>query len=201
MNAEELFFKYSPLVRKNLLILALGILGMIFFIYGLIGLILSGNAAQEEIIFESSAQQNSDNKTIFVDVQGAVIHPGMYELASDSRLQDVLSKTGGLSANADREYVARSMNLAERLEDGRKIYVPSIGESTTGETGTTGITGSQVNINSASQTTLETLKGVGPVTAQKIIDNRPYGSIEELLDKKIVGSKVFENIRDEVTIY
>ena len=72
----------------------------------------------------------------------------------------------------------------------------------TGTTSTTGsIANSQININAASEQELDSLPGIGPIYAQKIINGRPYSSIDELLSKKIVGSKVFEEIKEKITVY
>lgn len=174
---------------------------MIFFAYGLIGLFFSNKSASEDIVFEAnSIQQNpSEAKTIFIDIEGAVVVPGLYKLPQDSRIQDSLIAAGGLSATADREYIAKNLNLATKLTDGAKIYVPSIGEAVIG--GAVLNSSSQININTGSQSGLESLPGIGPVTAAKIIEGRPYGSIDELLSKKIVGSKVFNQIKDKITVY
>ncbi len=184
---------------------------MIFFIYGLIGLFLSSKSASESIVFEasSSAKQNpTEVKNIFVDIEGAVVRPGVYKLPQDSRIQDALVAAGGLSASADRNFVSKNINLAIKLSDGAKIYIPNVGEavssssvlSGSSQTGTGG-GGDLVSINSSSQAQLEALPGIGPVTVEKIIAGRPYGSVDELLKKKIVGGKVFDQIKDKITIY
>lgn len=135
-----------------------------------------------------------------VDISGAVVKPGVVEIPADSRIQDVLITAGGLDAKADRMYVSRHINLAQPIQDGMKIYVPFQGEA--------GIAGSEqveasnsFNINNASQSKLEELPGVGPVTAGKIIAGRPYGSVDELLANKIVSKSVYEKIKGQVTIY
>ncbi len=63
------------------------------------------------------------------------------------------------------------------------------------------IVGVLININTASESQLDTLPGIGPVTAQKIIVGRQYGSIDELLSKKVVGAKVFEQLKDKISVY
>ncbi|MBI2033284.1 MAG: ComEA family DNA-binding protein [Candidatus Levybacteria bacterium] len=205
MDAQELIAKYSPFIKRNLLILSLGALGMIFFTYGLIGLFLGNQSASEDIVFESSQEQDSQkDKTIFIDIEGAVVNPGLYKLSYDARIQDALVAAGGLSSEADREYIAKNINLATKLTDGGKIYIPIKGE-TESIKGIIGIKGGTadgaININTGSQTQLEELPGIGPVTAQKIISGRPYTSIDELLNKKIVGSKVYEQIKERISVY
>lgn len=201
MDANELVSRYSPLLKKHWLPLSLGALGMMFFAYGLIGLFLTNKTASDDIVFEAnSAQQNpSEAKTIFIDIEGAVVKPGLYKLPQDSRIQDSLVAAGGLAALADREYIAKNLNLATKLTDGAKIYIPFVGEVLRLGSGLN--SSSQVNINNSSQSQLEDLPGIGPVTAEKIIAGRPYGSVDELLTKKIVGSKVFDQIKDKISVY
>jgi len=207
MEFRELLDKHSSFIKRNLPALSLGALGMIFFAYGLIGLFLANKSASENIIFEASSEKNSmEEKIILVDIEGAVVKPGLYKLSFNSRIQDGLVAAGGLAAKADRDYVAKNLNLATKLTDGAKIYIPREGEaesikSITSIKGSAQVLTGQININSASEQELDILPGIGPVTASKIIGGRPYSSIEELLSKKIVGSKVFTQIKDKITVY
>ena len=180
---------------------------MIFFAYGLIGLFLANKTSSDDIVFEASSQKNViEVKTIFIDIEGAVVRPGLYKLSHDSRIQDALVVAGGLAASADREYIAKNLNLATKLTDGAKIYIPRVGEAESMKgiasikESAQALTG-QININSATEQELDILPGIGTVTAQKIIRGRPYASIDELLSKKIVGSKVFNQIKDKITLY
>lgn len=208
MDTNELILKYPPLLKKHWLPLSLGILGMIFFAYGLMGLFVANKTGSEDIIFEASSAKQSpiEVKTILVDVEGAVVKPGVYKLPQNSRIQDAFVAAGGLDASADRKHIAKNFNLAIKLTDGAKIYVPFVGEAVSGgqvlNASSEGIiVGNLININTSSQSQLEALPGIGPVTAGKIIAERPYGSIQELLDKKIVGSKVFGQIKDKISVY
>lgn len=205
MDYRELLDKYFPLIKKNWLPLSLGILGMIFFTYGLIGLFVSNKTGSEDIVF-SPAENSAEVKTILVDVEGAVVKPGVYKLPADSRIQDALVAAGGLSATADRDYVAKNLNLAIKLTDGAKIFIPILGQAVDGVAVLNAsseriIVGALININTSSESQLDSLPGVGPVTAQKIIAGRPYGSVDELLSKKIVGSKVFGQIKEKISTY
>jgi competence protein ComEA len=210
MDAQESISKYLPFLKKNWLPLSLGILGLMFFGYGLIGLSGANKSASGDIVFESNSsasakQASAEVKTILVDVEGAVVKPGVYKIPQESRIQDVLVAAGGLSAQADREYIAKNLNLATKLIDGSKIYLPILGEAVGGATvlnASSGMTvDALVNVNTSSASDLDSLPGIGPVTAQKIIAGRPYGVVNELLDKKIVGAKVFDQIKDKVTVY
>ncbi len=116
----------------------------------------------------------------------------------------MLTIAGGLSADADREWAAKNINMAMKLVDGAKIYIPKA-EVSTGEVLSIKKQvlreAEKININSASESELDTLWGVGPATAKKIIDGRPYQKPEELLQKKIVKSNVWEAIKDKITVF
>lgn len=198
MEFQEFLHKY-PTVKKNILPIGLGLLGLMFFVYGLIVLFGEARSEDKEIVFESGEQPLETDSQIKVDVAAGVINPGVYSLNPDARIQDGLVAAGGLSENADREWVSKNLNLAQRLADGTKIYIPKIGENVKGIAGS--IASDQININTGSIEALDSLPGVGSVTAQKIIDGRPYSSIDELLSSKIVGSKVFEEIKEKITVY
>lgn len=154
---------------------------------------------------------------IYIDVSGAVIKPDLYQVSPSARLKDAIVLSGGLSDKADREYFARQYNLASHLTDGQKIYIPTKKEVLQGvneasfsqQEGQGQVAGvdtsgqdsaGQINVNSASADALDTLFGVGPATAQKIINGRPYSTIDELLTKKAVNTRVFEMIRDKITV-
>jgi competence protein ComEA len=203
---DSLFEKYSPFLRKYWLPLVLGLFGLMFLVYGMIGF-LGKKEDSPDILFEESAQSatsSANQRTLFVDVEGAVFRPGVYELAEGSRIQDALIAAGGMSGEADRGLISKRLNLANKVVDGGKIYVPFSGDNgqVTGQVGQIeqGVAGvGVIDINSASESELDALTGVGPVTAKKIIDNRPYQTIDELVSKKVVGVSVFGKIRDKIS--
>ncbi|MGE5042134.1 MAG: SLBB domain-containing protein [Candidatus Levyibacteriota bacterium] len=193
-------------IRKNLLISALLVIGLIFLVGGMMQLFLTPQASIEfqkgaEV---SAASTSAGTQELKVDVSGEVAKPGVYSLASDARVQDALSAAGGLGSDADRDYVARSINLASPLKDGLKIYIPKIGEKPSAASPETfaGVQDSQglISINNATTQELDSLPGVGMVTAEKIINGRPYSSVEELLNRKIVTSKVYNGIKDKLSL-
>lgn len=125
-----------------------------------------------------------------------MVKPGVYEVSADSRVNDAVVAAGGLSADADRGRV----NLAAKIVDGQKVFIPKVGEASSfAEAGTLGASTALINVNSASQAELEKLPGIGPVTAQKIINLRPYNGVSELLSKKAVSTSVYDKIKDLVT--
>jgi len=218
---SSLLEKYLPLLRRHWLPVSLALLGLMFLGYGLIAL-NSSNKQNDEIMFESAGHNSApgfaqDDKSreagsrstgkITVDVEGAVVKPGVYSLVADARVQDALIAAGGMSDKADRDKVSKGLNLAAKLTDGGKLYIPFIGESMVslgmGGGGDTvlGSSSNLTNINTATASELDKLQGVGPITAEKIISNRPYGSVEELVSKKVVGQKVFESIKEKISVY
>lgn len=184
-------------------------------IFGLIGAILVGlglliprlNLFKQEPIFESRAEsQIQESLKIKVDIAGSVKKPDVYQLADGSRIEDAIDAAGGLSAKADKDWISKNLNLAQVIGDGTKIYTPRVDEfvvssNTSGSSlgSTTNILG-KVNINSASSSDLDTLPRIGPVTAQKIIDGRPYSSVEDLINNKVLGPKTYEGLKDLVSV-
>ena len=164
------------------------------------------SAHRIEFIAASSSAEIK-NKVIKIDISGAVINPGVYTIKFDSRIQDALVLAGGLSAEADRDWISQRINLAQKLNDGAKIYIPKKSEQSTDQNpsqskilgATENTTKDIISINSASKEQLDTLPGVGEVTAQKVIDGRPYQTIEELVSKKIIYKSTFEKIKDKIS--
>lgn len=145
---------------------------------------------------------------IVVDVAGAVTHPGVYELNRGARVEEALIAAGGLSKSADTDWVAKNLNRAMKVNDGVKIYIPEVGEvetshilgSVVATSETSSQNGSVISINNANQSELESLPGVGPVTAQKIINNRPYTSLDQLVSKKAVGQSLYDKIKSQLSL-
>ena len=174
-----------------------------------------------EIIVNDKPEQAMSGK-IFVDVSGAIKKPNVYEISFGARLKDIIDKSGGLSDDADRQFFNRNFNLARIVGDQEKIYIPSITEiengifiqnqrtldytlPSTGDiniapTTNASIKNQLINLNSSTVEELDQLPGIGQVTANKIINNRPYSSVEELLVKKVVNKGVFEKIKSLITL-
>ncbi|MFZ2202015.1 MAG: ComEA family DNA-binding protein [Microgenomates group bacterium] len=130
-----------------------------------------------------------------MDVSGAVEQPGVYQLASGARIKDVLVAAGGLTDKADRDFVSTTINLAAKVADGDKIYIPTAGSAVAGAA-----TG-RVNLNKASSGELEGLPGIGSARAGAIIEHRPYASVDDLVTKKIISAGVLNKIRDKIAVY
>ena len=149
---------------------------------------------------------------IVVDVAGAVNTPGVYTLPVGSRVDDALTAAGGLTKNADTAYVTKILNRAAKVTDGGKIYVPRVGEdetsyivgSTVQKSDTSyNVSNSSkglVSINRASQSDLESLSGIGPATATKIIAGRPYQTVNEVVTKKAMSQSLFDKLKSQLTL-
>ncbi len=189
------YLKAHPFVPLSLL-LSLGAL-----LFGAVS--LTSTPYLSPLSIESTPETTSiPGLKIAVDVEGEVAKPGLVELEAgsghDPRVADALKAAGGLLPTADSEYVEKNINLAALVQDGMKLYVPKIGENSV-PTGTTAGTNSQININTAPEAILLTLKGVGKSRADAIIQNRPYSSLEELKTKAKLPASLLEGIKDEIT--
>lgn len=218
MQNESYTQRIIGFVSANLVVSFLLLAGVLLFGYGLVVLLTpQPPVAQLQFSSDKQTESSSDNpssasNTIVVDVEGAISHPGVYHLPEEARLNDAIGKAGGFSQNADPVWIRKSLNRAKKLVDGEKVYVPvegeaqdesstSLGQGFVGQGGIKGEESGLININTASESELDALPGVGVVTAGKIISARPYSSIEEILSKKIVGQSVFEKIKDKITAY
>lgn len=185
--------------------IGLSLVGIVLIIGGVF---TSGlNKAQSKVFPKDSLVEAQ--KIISVDVSGAVAKPGVYQLKDGSRIEDAIGASGGFTETANAEYVSKYLNMAQKLSDGSKVYIPFAGEQISGPAvggtvaGTTTLSGTtaKVNINMASQAELEALDGIGPSYASKIISGRPYQVVEDLFNKKIVGKAVFEKIKNSIVVY
>ena len=153
---------------------------------------------------------------LVVDVAGAVLHPGVYHLPAGSRVADAITAAGGFGPRVDAP-AAQALNLAAPLTDGLQVRVPSRddppgGAASPGATGGTapggnaaggGGGGGPVDLNTATSAQLDTLPGIGPVTAAKIIasrEERPFSAVDDLQTRKLVGASTFAKLAGLVTV-
>lgn len=169
----------------------------------------SGTAVQEESStpagsFAESSEAGAEavqEETIFVYVCGAVVSPGVYELAAGSRVYQAVEAAGGLLEEADRT----ALNMAGLLTDGQQITVYKEGESAAAGSGVSGSTASgKVNLNTADREQLMTLPGIGEARAADIINYRQehggFSSIEELKNVSGIGEKRFDSIKEYIEV-
>jgi competence protein ComEA len=143
---------------------------------------------------------------IVVNVAGAVRTPGVYTLPLGSRVIDGIQAAGGPAPGAD----TGSINLARPLADGERVYIPRRGEQPPPEAGGGGPSGGsgssdgKVNINTASESELEDLPGIGPTLAKRIVEYRtqhgPFHDVKDLLKVEGIGQKKFDSLKDYVTV-
>lgn len=148
--------------------------------------------------------QPSEPETVTIYISGRVNQPGIIELPRGSRVALAVEQAGGMTPEADMD----ALNLARVLDDGEHIIVPAPGEETAPsavqDQAEEPSSPSLININSASTAELETLPGVGPAIAQRIVDwretNGSFSSVEELMEVSGIGPATFENLRDHITV-
>jgi competence protein ComEA len=142
---------------------------------------------------------------LVVEVGGAVTRPGLYRLPPGSRVGDAIVAAGGFGARVDAAAADRELNLAAVLRDGDEVHVPTRGEgaATGGGEGGGGGAGGLIDVNSASAEQLDTLPGIGPATAAKVIaarEEQRFSSVDDLRARKVVGEATLEKIRNLVTV-
>jgi len=197
----------SDLSREQQLI----ILGLVVVIVAGLGVMayrhfVAGDS--DEIVIEKHQEKMQTEKIgkIIVHVAGAVKRKGVYKLSFGDRIIDAIELAGGATTSANLS----SVNLAEQVKDGQKIVVPekqTVVERKSGKTlirqiGTSSF--GKVNINSADEKELCKVRGIGPKTAQNIIQHReahgPFSKIEDIMKVKGIGKGKFGKIKDEITI-
>jgi competence protein ComEA len=160
-----------------------------------------------------AAASGETGPEIVVDVTGGVARPGVYRLAAGSRVADAIAAAGGFGPRVAAERVDSELNLAAVLRDGQRLAVPSRDDPGTpaGGASASGASmgvpadstgGGLIDLNRASQSELESLPGIGAVTAGKIIASReeaPFRTVDDLRERKLVGEKTFQKIRPLVT--
>jgi competence protein ComEA len=152
----------------------------------------------------SAAVSPAPQGVVLVHVAGAVRRPGLYELPLGARIADAVKAARGPRRGADLD----AINLAEAVADGAKVEVPRRGSAVAPAAGvpmaSPSPTAALVNINQADQVELETLPGIGPVTATAILDYRSeigaFSSVEQLLDVSGIGPVTLENVRPYISI-
>jgi competence protein ComEA len=176
-------------------------------------LLAQSNAAGEHTVIQPEAnslhnntQINPPPATIMVHIEGQVAKPGVYTLPEGTRLVDLVETAGGLTGEA-----AVKINLAQRLNDEAFIYIPAEGEAASADPFNSGFiqtsgSASQnglVNINTADQRQLESLPGIGPVLAERIIEYRsqhgPFKNVQELKNVSGIGDVKFRDLESTIT--
>ena len=190
-------------------------------------LLFGGNGEKDEIIVEQGGEMQTEKLqdsvaetetgtaaseltqrevvSFVVDISGCVKTPGVYEVDEGTRLHQVVQMAGGLTKEADID----AINQAELVTDGQKILIPAKMEGTTVVDQSTTFsenptTSGKININQADSATLQEIPGIGPATADKIIQYRDangrFQSIEDLKNVNGIGDKTFEKMKDQICV-
>ena len=164
-----------------------------------LGLVNQDIISQDEYIDTTDIEEET---IIMVHISGQVYNPGLVELKSGSRVKDAVDLAGGLKKEADIDRI----NLAKKLVDEEKIYVPKRGEEidleiSLNSESLTSNSNSKININTCSK--LMELPGIGEITASKIIDYRSanqFKSIEDIMNVSGIGTKKYEDLKDYIIV-
>ncbi len=187
-----------PMYKKSLLVLLMLILAALGgTAYGLY-------TREEAKPLDVATTETTQKADIKVYVTGAVNHPGIVTVEEGARAVDAVDAAGGLLPTADAEAV----NMAQVLKDGQQLQVPEKETAQKqgdkqGESGGASDDG-RININTADEKALDTLPGIGPAMAKRIIDyrtqNGPFQSIEDIKNVKGIGEAKFEKMKDKLRI-
>ncbi len=201
---------------KNVLYVLLGV--MAGFVLAGVLVFVSRAPAGEPIVLQPAPTK----APIAVHVVGAVPRPGLYELAEGARVQDAIDAAGGMLADASVD----TLNLAALLKDGQQLVIPFQDDREVTKAGDTvdlpssdsesdippnatdepfdNTNGELLNLNTATLEELESLPGIGPTLAQRIIDYRDQNGfyvIEDIMNVSGIGESTFEEIKDLITVY
>lgn len=198
-------------INKNQLVIAGIVITMIIIVVTYIFSIkpqTNENYENLEIEDVSKAEEKVEITKIKVHIAGSVVTEGIIELEEGARVADAIKEAGGTTADAN----TKKINLAQKLQDGQKIYIPNQNETEEDIMENLGETieensinsSSKVNINTATQTELELLSGIGPSIASKIIsyrkENGKFKTIEDIKNVPGIGEAKFNSIQDQITV-
>ncbi len=193
--------------HKDKLQLLSGFIGAVGMLYGLQVLMVERTMipfCSAEVLAAVGEESLLAQQQVTVEVAGAVVEAGVWKLGVGSRVADALEKAGGLSARADRTFTTQNLNLARTLVDGERLYIPFTGENLNRENNgvVAGIstTNTKISVNDASEKELQTLPGIGQARAAKIIENRPYQSLQELVSKQAISETLLDGLSGLVSL-
>lgn len=186
--------------RRGIAILALSAIAVALFFY----FSARGEAVPQvrEIGTSSSATQSpAPGLVIYIDVAGKVKSPGVYQLPDGSRVIDAITIAGGVRRGVDTSHI----NLARKLVDGEQVLITSKKfQSISPSTGRKSIFTGKVSINSGTKAQFDSLPGIGPVLAQRIIDHRnkngPFAQISDIQNVSGIGASIFAQIAGRLTL-
>lgn len=189
-------------IKKNLFFIVIGVAAILFLF------VFTDKKDQEKVVdvkpIEASSNKQEATTTrkaanAYIDVKGEVKSPGVYEIAIDSRVEEVINLAGGFTKQANQSVI----NLAQKVHDEMIILVPKVGDTVI-EGGEESAGSGKINLNYASQDEIEELNGIGPSKAQAIIqyreENGLFQTIEDVLNVSGIGEKTLENMKDSIQV-
>ncbi len=193
-------FEFTLEQRRGIAILAIGAIAIAFFFF----LSARGEAVPtvREIEKDASTRSNTTPAVIiYVDVAGKVKAPGVYQRPEGSRVIDAISIAGGVRRGVDTSHI----NLARKLIDGEQVLISSKKfQAITPSSGRKSVFTGKVSINSGTKAQFDSLTGIGPVLAQRIIDHRtkngPFAQISDIQNVSGIGASIFAQISDRLTL-
>jgi competence protein ComEA len=149
----------------------------------------------------STAAPTTAAASLVVHAAGAVVRPGLYRLPPGARVDDLVAAAGGVATDADVDRI----NLAAPVVDGERVYVPRLGEAVPVAGGDAASSSGPIDLNTANESQLDTLPGIGPATAKAIVDERTrrggrFTSVDDLLNVRGIGPAKLEQLRPLVTV-
>ncbi|WP_409228241.1 helix-hairpin-helix domain-containing protein [Gudongella sp. SC589] len=198
----EFFTKREQIAILSVVVLILGVLGARIVLKEKVPEITDVRSLHEaEAIEDDGENEDIRPKVIMVHISGQVYHPGIFQLIEGDRVVDAVDLAGGLTKQADLDRI----NLAKKLVDEDKIYIPSYQEEVAIETGMNTSTGGGglLDINSCSQQELESLPGIGEVIAGRVVEYREKNKFkrpEDIMNVSGIGDAKFEQIKDLITV-
>lgn len=202
----------TPKAAVIAVVIVVAIVAVLFTITRSQSLAFASTAVSTEKQPDAAGSENAEQGVlvsggeVFVHVVGAVKQPGVLELPADSRVIDAIEAAGGAAADAD----LGAINLARPINDGEQLKVPTVAEvaagfaSATGSAAGTPNGSALINLNAASAQELESLPGVGPALAGRIVDwraaNGRFTSVDDLVSVTGIGDKLLESVRSLVTV-
>ncbi len=196
---DRLSFLHTLKKREYIAVGALFV-GCVSLVLFLFVLFRSPGSAEALQVIQPVETVASPAEQIVCDVSGAVAYPGVITLQVGDRVGDAIQAAGGLSDDVDLLAVAEVLNMAEKVRDEQKIFVPFRQQQGKTQSRSGESKNARISLNAASQTELESLPGIGPVKAAEIIRRRPFRSIESLVSDKIVSQKQFDSFVDKIAL-
>lgn len=182
-------------------LLAYGAVAVALLLVGARAIRAEGGGAQEAVASPSGSADlslSTDAGDVVVDVSGAVRRPGVYRMPAGARVVDAIDRAGGPAADA----LLEAINRAARLTDGQQVMVPARAAAGAAAAGVVGGSEGPISLGSATVEQLETIDGIGPVTAAKIVEYRDaqggLGSVDELDRVSGIGPATMESLRDRL---